>query len=534
MSDNELDELLSQLKDTCKKNRHHSSNETNLNNILKKIDVFINRRQMKLLNHHKRFDDLQRDLLLSECESSRNRAALEKKDFEVNQLHMMLNKAEQTTQNIMTKYDNEVQKLTEQLSNVQQEYERLKIMHKTNQDNRTMNEVLTEIVRLQELNKMLEIDNQRLYNENDHLKQTNYQTHNHEEIILREKNAQLEKLINSLQRSNQQPLCNQGIDSTIFESKIKTLENDIDFYKRHSDQQEIEIRRLVNELNTEREQHKNELDTYRKNIISDEIDKLRLSLNNSEQQCNLLRLELQRLQTEKEILKVRLIEAKIIDSPISEIKELDNIDYEKLIRNELDINIDQANKLINYSSYHKKILEEKIQQLTNEINQLKKENKTNNVNDLSIQIYQYNENILHSKREMNKLQMEITDKNTIIYNLYKKIECLEQALMISKQRMNAQLNEIEELRSRNQVIASSMKKEIRHIPIFIDGLSTDDESQMRQSIDLNENLCTSSPMKSADIHKYFCHFDSDISSSMGIRYQNHEQLPCNHRNSLSH
>lgn len=44
---------------------------------------------------------------------------------------------------------------------------------------------------------------------------------------------------------------------------------------------------------------------------------------------------------------------------------------------------------------------------------------------------------------MNRLQMEITDKNTIIYNLYKKIECLEQALRISKQRMNAQLNEIE-------------------------------------------------------------------------------------------
>lgn len=44
---------------------------------------------------------------------------------------------------------------------------------------------------------------------------------------------------------------------------------------------------------------------------------------------------------------------------------------------------------------------------------------------------------------MNKVQMEITDKNTIIYNLYKKIECLEQALIISKQRMNAQLNEIQ-------------------------------------------------------------------------------------------
>ena len=39
--------------------------------------------------------------------------------------------------------------------------------------------------------------------------------------------------------------------------------------------------------------------------------------------------------------------------------------------------------------------------------------------------------------------MEITDQNTTIYNLYKKIECLEQALIISKQRMNAQMSEIE-------------------------------------------------------------------------------------------
>ena len=38
--------------------------------------------------------------------------------------------------------------------------------------------------------------------------------------------------------------------------------------------------------------------------------------------------------------------------------------------------------------------------------------------------------------------MEITDKNTIIYNLHRKIECFEQALTISKQRMNVQLNEI--------------------------------------------------------------------------------------------
>lgn len=38
---------------------------------------------MKLLNHQKRVDDLQRDLLLSESESSRHRIALEKKDFEV-------------------------------------------------------------------------------------------------------------------------------------------------------------------------------------------------------------------------------------------------------------------------------------------------------------------------------------------------------------------------------------------------------------------------------------------------------------------
>ncbi len=38
-------------------------------------------------------------------------------------------------------------------------------------------------------------------------------------------------------------------------------------------------------------------------------------------------------------------------------------------------------------------------------------------------------------------------------------------------------------------------------PIFLDGLSTDDEGQIRQSIDLDKNLCTSSPIKSADIHK---------------------------------
>jgi len=38
---------------------------------------------MKLLNHQKRLDDLQRDLLVSESESSQHRMALEKKDFEV-------------------------------------------------------------------------------------------------------------------------------------------------------------------------------------------------------------------------------------------------------------------------------------------------------------------------------------------------------------------------------------------------------------------------------------------------------------------
>jgi hypothetical protein len=75
-------------------------------------------------------------------------------------------------------------------------------------------------------------------------------------------------------------------------------------------------------------------------------------LNNSEQQCNFLRLELQRIQTEKEILKVRLLEQKIIDSSTSdskylnEFREIDNHDYEKFIRNELEINIDQANRLI--------------------------------------------------------------------------------------------------------------------------------------------------------------------------------------------
>ncbi len=78
-------------------------------------------------------------------------------------------------------------------------------------------------------------------------------------------------------------------------------------------------------------------------------------MNNNEQQCNLLRSELQRVQTEKEILKVHLIEQKLMESPTTEqnfeiknsfIREIENIDYEKFIRNELEINIDQANKLI--------------------------------------------------------------------------------------------------------------------------------------------------------------------------------------------
>lgn len=50
------------------------------------------------------------------------------------------------------------------------------------------------------------------------------------------------------------------------------------------------------------------------------MDKLRVLLNNSEQQCNVLRLELQRLQTEREILKVRLIEEKMMDNSMSDIK----------------------------------------------------------------------------------------------------------------------------------------------------------------------------------------------------------------------
>ncbi|CAF0756011.1 unnamed protein product [Adineta steineri] len=461
MSDNELDELLLQLKDACKKNRLHSSNDITLNTILKKIDVFINRRQMKLLNHQKRLDDLQRDLLLSECESSRNRVALEKKDFEVNQLHMMLNKAEQTTQNIMTKYDNEMQLLTKQLSNVQSEYERMTMIHKNNEENRSINDALNEITRLREFNKMLEIDNQRLYTENDQLKQG----HHYNDL----------KLINSLQRSNQQP-------STLFESKIKTLEKDLDFYKHRSNQQ------------------------------SDEIDKLRLSLNNSEQQCNSLRLELQRIQTEKDILQIHLLEENLLKSPSTVFKDFQNIDYENFIRKELETNIDQANKLINYWNSHKQILEGKIQQLTNEIDQLKKENKNN---DLSVKIYQCNENVLYAKREMNTLQMEITDKNTIIYNLYKKIECLEQALTMSKQRMNAQLNEIEELRSKKPMTTSSIAPQrIKQTSICIDGLSTDDEGQIRHSIDLNQNLYTSSPILSTNIHKYFHHVDSSSSSRL--------------------
>lgn len=103
---------------------------------MKRIDTFIHQRQNKLHNHQSRLDDLQRDLLLSEKEISTSRAEIERKDFEVSnqekrsrremkhlfvfikvhQLHQLLNKAEQTTQSMMTKYDNEVQRLMKQVT----------------------------------------------------------------------------------------------------------------------------------------------------------------------------------------------------------------------------------------------------------------------------------------------------------------------------------------------------------------------------------------------------------------------------------
>ena len=49
----------------------------------------------------------------------------------------------------------------------------------------------------------------------------------------------------------------------------------------------------------------------------DEVDNLRLLLNQSEQQCNILRLDLQRVHTDNEILKIRLIEQKMMDSTSS-------------------------------------------------------------------------------------------------------------------------------------------------------------------------------------------------------------------------
>lgn len=44
---------------------------------------------------------------------------------------------------------------------------------------------------------------------------------------------------------------------------------------------------------------------------SEDLDKIRYALTQSEHQCHLLRLELQRVQTEKEILKVQLVEQKM-------------------------------------------------------------------------------------------------------------------------------------------------------------------------------------------------------------------------------
>lgn len=77
-----------------------------------------------------------------------------------------------------------------------------------------------------------------------------------------------------------------------------------------------------------------------------ETEKLRSLLNQSEDKCRLLRLELQRVQTEKEILKVELVEEKFREKSQIETKNVVNPDYERFIRQELQINLEQANKLI--------------------------------------------------------------------------------------------------------------------------------------------------------------------------------------------
>lgn len=393
MSDNELDELLSQLKETKKKSRHAPPNENHVHNLLKRIDVFINRRQMKLVHHQKRLDDLQRDLIHSESESSKNRVELEKKDFEVHQLHRMLNQAERTSEELMKKYDDEVKNLTEKLCNIQHDYERLKLTQKpkTNDD----------FVRLRERNKMLEIENQRLYDEN------------------------------------------------------------------------IALKTSKSSLN--------------------EREKLRSLFNQSEEKCRILRLELQRVETEKEILKVELVEEKFREKSPIERKNVVNPDYEQFLRQELQINLEQANKLIAFWNSHKENLEEKIRQLTNEVEKLTKEKKLQNLDDISIQLYQQNESVLNAKRDINQLKMELTDKNTTIYNLHRKIECLEQALAISKQRNANQMKEIEDLRSRHDQNVQNAN--------FLDVQSTDDESRVRSSIDFKMNLRTSSPINSFQKNK---------------------------------
>ena len=63
---------------------------------------------------------------------------------------------------------------------------------------------------------MLEIDNQRLYIENDQLKQV--------------QKSPLQNLLDSLQRSN-------STNPTLFESKIQSLERDIQDYKQRTNQQ---------------------------------------------------------------------------------------------------------------------------------------------------------------------------------------------------------------------------------------------------------------------------------------------------------
>ncbi|CAF1107357.1 unnamed protein product [Didymodactylos carnosus] len=194
------------------------------------------------------------------------------------------------------------------------------------------------------------------------------------------------------------------------------------------------------------------------------------------------------------------------------------------------------------------ILECKIKSLENDIDYYKRRSDDQNINDFSLQIRRCNEEVLNAKRDMNRLNFELNEKNTTIVNMHAKIECLENALKMSNQRMNAQLVEIEDLRSRNDDLLRKPASSITIINHARNG-SDDELHQQRQqqqqrlsttngycsdvlasnnnnndyfSSDLNNGFRTSSPVKSPDIPKYVHNLKKEYAASINLYQRDYE------------